>query len=84
MGLLDCFLKRKTQKNSASIARERLQILVAHEGGRDNSHYLPQMKDELIAVIRKYVEVKDKSISVNLEQHGQDEVLEVNIILPET
>ena len=83
MGLLDCFLKNKKPKNSASIARERLQILVAHEGGRSNISYLPKMKNELIEVIRKYVQVDDRAISVNLEQQGNDEVLEVNIVLPD-
>ena len=83
MGLLDCFLKRNKQRNSASIARERLQILVAHEGGRRNASFLPKMKEELIAVIRKYVEVQDSDITVNLEQNGKDEILEVNIVLPD-
>jgi len=83
MGLLDCFLKRKKEPNSASIAKERLQILVAHEGGRRSASFLPEMKEELIAVVRKYVTVQDDDISVNLERNGEDEILEVNIVLPD-
>jgi len=51
MRLIDFF--RKNQKpSSASVARERLQILVAHERiERHANSYLPQLKEDLLEVI---------------------------------
>lgn len=82
MSLMDYFRKEKT--NSASIAKERLQILVAHDRARSTSpDYLPQLQQELLKVIRKYVAISDDEISVNLEESGTTSVLELNITLPD-
>ncbi|MBP8814340.1 MAG: cell division topological specificity factor MinE [Laribacter sp.] len=73
----------KRQK-TASIARERLQIILAHErNGRIEPDYLPQLQQELIAVISKYVKIAPEDIKVQLERQDDLEVLEVNIVLPE-
>ena len=73
----------KRQK-TASIARERLQIILAHErNGRAEPDYLPQLQQELIAVIFKYVKIAPEDIKVQLERQDDLEVLEVNIVLPE-
>ena len=82
MSLLDYF--RSTKPSSASIARERLQILVAHErSSRNQPSYLPKLQQELLAVVKKYVNVGEDAISVNFEQDDEQEVLELNIILPD-
>lgn len=76
----------KRQK-SAAIARERLQIILAHE--RDGRHanttpdYLPALQRELVEVISKYVSINQDDIKVQLERQDNFEVLEVNIVLPE-
>jgi cell division topological specificity factor len=82
MSLLDYF---KTAKpSSAAIAKERLQILVAHErSSRHQPLYLPQLKKELMEVIQRYFKVSEETISVSLEQDDEREVLELNIILPD-
>ncbi|MBA2483692.1 MAG: cell division topological specificity factor MinE [Nitrosomonas sp.] len=82
MSLLDYF--RASKPKTASLAKERLQILVAHERNfRNKPSYLPQLQRELLDVIRKYVHVEQDAISVNFEQDDDQEVLELNIILPE-
>jgi len=82
MSLLDYFRTSKT--GSASIAKERLQILVAHErSSRNQPSYLPQLQKELLEVIRKYVNVEQDAISVNFEQDENQETLELNIVLPD-
>lgn len=82
MSLMDYF--RKEQKSSASVAKERLQILVAHDRARSSApDYLPQLQREILAVIRKYVTIGDEDVSVNLEQQGTTSVLELNVTLPE-
>ena len=73
-----------SKKNTASIAKERLQIIVAHEKTRNNNpDYLPMLQKELIAVIAKYVEVDEDHVKVELEKEGNCSVLELNITLPE-
>ncbi len=82
MSLLDYF--RSTKPKSASLAKERLQILIAHERTvRNQPSYLPELQKELLAVVQKYVDVDQDAISVNFEQDEDQETLELNIILPE-
>lgn len=83
MSFLDYLLG--TKKKSASVARERLQIILAHEraGSRGGPDYLPDLQRELIAVISKYVAVGQEDIKVSLERQDDYDVLEVNIVLPE-
>ena len=82
MSLLDYF--RLSKPKTASLAKERLQILVAHERhSRGQPSYLPQLQKELLEVIRKYVNVDQDAISVNFEQDENQETLELNIVLPD-
>ncbi|CAD85740.1 MULTISPECIES: cell division topological specificity factor MinE [Nitrosomonas] len=83
MSLLDYF--RSSKSKTASVAKERLQILVAHERYyRNKPSYLPQLQEELMQVIRKYVQVDQDAISVKFEQDDNQETLELNIILPDS
>ena len=84
MSLLNYFRSRKNQ-NSAQLAKERLQIIVAHERSqRDTPDYLPQMQQDILAVIRKYVNIEIEQISVQLDQKGDNlSVLELNIMFPD-
>ncbi|MEP7098928.1 MAG: cell division topological specificity factor MinE [Burkholderiales bacterium] len=84
MSLLSFLLGEK--KKTASVAKERLQIILAHErSGRGASRpdYLPALQRELVAVISKYVSIKAEDIKVVLERQDNLEVLEVKIELPE-
>lgn len=82
MSLLDYF--RSSKPSSASLAKERLQILVAHERkARTQPSYLPQLQQELLAVVQKYVNVGQDAITVNFEQDENQETLELNIVLPD-
>ena len=81
MSLLDLFKRRPP---SANIARERLQIIVAHERReRDAPSYLPQLKKDILQVIRKYASVDSDAVTVNLAREDRYEVLELSIALPE-
>ena len=84
MSLLSMLIGEK--KKSATVAKERLQIILAHE--RSSSRpttpdYLPALQRELMAVISKYVAVNPDDIKVHLDKQDNMEVLEVNIVLPE-
>lgn len=76
------YLRRKTA--SASVAKERLQIIISHERSQRNTpDYLPQLQEEILAVIAKYVQVSRDKVSVNLERMGDNSVLELNITMPD-
>lgn len=83
MSFLSYFLGNR--KKSAVVAKERLQIILAHERGGSGGapDYLPALKEELLAVIEKYVDIKRDQIKMSLETHDDFEVLELNITLPE-
>lgn len=84
MSFFDFFLGEK--KKTASVAKERLQIILAHErAGRSGGEpdYLPDLQRDLIAVISKYINIDPKDIKVQLDRQDDLEVLEVKIELPE-
>lgn len=81
MGFIDYFRSNKT--SSASVAKERLQIIVAHERGQRNQpEYLPAMQQEIIDVIKKYVSIDDEQVHVTLENTDNCSVFELNVTLP--
>jgi cell division topological specificity factor len=85
MSVLNYFRASQPQ-NSARVAKERLQIIVAHERGQRSSNIdslLPKLQEELLDVVRKYLEINDDQIKMRVEKEGSYEVLEVNITLPE-
>lgn len=84
MGFLSFFLGEK--KKTASVAKERLQLILAHErhGKSSSPSYLADLQRELLAVISKYVSVNPDDIKVQMERQGDFDVLEVKIELPET
>ena len=82
MSFLDYF--RRTPK-SASTAKDRLSIIVAreHNGGRKTPDYLPQLQQELLAVLQRYEVIDLANVSVNVERTNDGEILELNIVLPD-
>ncbi|HEY0834419.1 MAG TPA: cell division topological specificity factor MinE [Azospirillum sp.] len=74
---------RSAPKPSAVQAKERLQIVMAHERvGRSGPDYLPMLQQELLAVIAKYVDIDANKVEVKLDRGGDCSTLEVNIELP--
>ncbi len=75
---------RSSRTNTAQTAKERLQIVIAHErANRSSPDYLPKLKKDILNVIAKYVPIKDEDVNVQLDREGEYEVLELNITLPE-
>lgn len=77
------FLKARN-RNTASVAKERLRIIVAQErSSRGGPDYLPMLRRELLEVIRKYVSVDIDAVQVQLEKDGEHDVLELTVTLPD-
>ncbi len=82
MNFFEYFSRKKN--NSASIAKERLQISVAHERNKlKQPDYLPALQRDIMEVLRKYVDIDMTQVEVQLENNGNCAVLELNVTLPE-
>lgn len=72
-------------QETAKCAKERLQIIIAHERGeRDKPDYLPALQKEILAVIAKYVDIKKDDVKIELERQEGCSILELNVVLPST
>ncbi|MEO6155514.1 MAG: cell division topological specificity factor MinE [Thermomonas sp.] len=80
MSIFD-FLKPK--KNTASVAKDRLRIIIAQERTRGQPDYLPLLRRELLEVIRKYVNVDAHAVKVDVVKDGEHDVLDISVALPE-
>ncbi len=81
MKLLE-FLRRE-RKQTASVAKERLQIIVTQQRSRRGQpDYLPMLERELLEVVRRYVNVDSDAINISLDTEDDYSVLELNVTLP--
>ncbi|OXR50576.1 MULTISPECIES: cell division topological specificity factor MinE [unclassified Pusillimonas] len=83
MSFLSFLLGQK--KTSASVAKDRLQLILINERGGDSKapDFLPELQRELLQVISKYVQINPDDIKVNVDRHDSLEVLEVKIEMPQ-
>jgi cell division topological specificity factor len=70
--------------SSAPAARERLQVLLAHErasvGG--DSDLVAKLRDEILAVIAKHMKIDQDKVSVTMDRGDQMSTLAVDIEIP--
>lgn len=80
MSFFNFFLNNR---KTAQKAKERLQILVSHQRAKNSNlvDFIPQLRQELINVINKYVSVDNDQIQVELQQTDNCSILELNIML---
>lgn len=73
-----------TRRNSAPVARERLQILLAHEramtGGKSDLAAI--LKEEILAVIAKHFPIDRDKIHVKLDRGREISTLEIDVEMP--
>jgi cell division topological specificity factor len=78
-GIFQLFRRRPT----ANVARDRLQILLAHErtvtGGSD---LVAILQEEILAVIRKHMTVDRDKVQVKLDRGASVSTLEIDIEVP--
>jgi cell division topological specificity factor len=79
MSLLGLFRRR----GSAPVARERLQILLSHERTvRGESDLLTILRDEILAVVAKHVNVERDQVRVTMERGDKVSMLEIDVEVP--
>ncbi len=83
MGIFD-YMRSSRKTGSAAVAKDRLQIVVAHQRReRNRPAYLTDLHNDILKVVRRYVKVEDDAISVDIDRRDDCEILELNIVLPE-
>ena len=82
MGMFD-FLRPR--KDTADTAKNRLQFLIAQTRHADNEpDYLPIMRSEILAVIKKYFkDIDDSAVNVAMQKDGSLAVLDIRVDLPD-
>lgn len=81
--IADLFRARKPEPATASQAKERLQIVLAHERiGRTREDFLPKLQQEIIAVVARYVAIDPNRVNVSLDRGGDMSTLAIEIDLP--
>lgn len=74
------FLFPQKKPATASVAKERLQLIIAHEGSKKAPDFLPKLKAELLAVVAKYANVSEDSVTLDLQRRDNTDVLELNLV----
>ncbi len=79
--LLDRLMGRSSTSSSAKIAKERLQLVLVHDRLDLSPERIQEMKDEIIAVISKYVRIDIGNVDITIEQRQRDSWLVADIPL---
>lgn len=72
------------KKPSASLAKERLQVIIARERLNESTPLkLKEMQQEIVAVIARHLGIEPDVVKMNLDKQENFEVLEVKIEIPQ-
>ncbi|MBC8504832.1 MAG: cell division topological specificity factor MinE [Anaerolineales bacterium] len=75
------FIGRLTgrKRKSAYQAKERLQLVLIHDRTNLSSTVLEKMKDEIIEVISRHIEIEPDTVSIELNKDGREQRLIADI-----
>lgn len=83
MNLFGLFKRREPEPATAPIARERLQVLLAHErASPDQPNLLGALKNEIINAIARHVSVKPEAINVRIERRKSTAIMRIAVDIP--
>ena len=72
-----------SRRGSAPVARERLQILLAHErGARGHSDLLVILREEILTVIGRHVAVERDKVRIKMDRGDAMSMLEIDVEIP--
>ena len=73
------------KKNTAPVARERLQILLAHErvaGSGNHRELIAVLQEEILAVIARHMQIDRDKVQIKLDRGDEINTLEIDIEMP--
>jgi cell division topological specificity factor len=78
------FFSFLSRKPTATVARDRLQILLAHEratlGG--NADLVAVLQEEILAVIARHIAVERDKVQIKLDRGDSFSTLEIGVEIP--
>ncbi|MDQ7774671.1 cell division topological specificity factor MinE [Paracoccus aminovorans] len=79
------FSLRPRKPSSAQTAKERLQILLAHERTSNSGpDFLPLLQRDILEAVRRHMDVDGDAVDIKLERSDDLSSLEINIEMPGT
>ncbi len=78
MSIFSIFRKQK----SAPVARERLQVLLAHERTSSGTDLVAVLREEILAVIAKHVQIDNDKVHVKMDSDEHVSLLEIDVEIP--
>lgn len=78
MSIFSLFRKQK----SAPLARERLQVLLAHERASSGTDLVAVLREEILAVIAKHVQIDSDRVHVKMDRDEHVSILEIDVEIP--
>jgi len=79
MGFLDFVLGRRKKQSSGELAKERLRLVLAHDRCNLEPGMLDKLKDEIVAVISRHVEIDPDGVEVSFSQDARENRLVADI-----
>lgn len=81
MNLFNFFMKSRT---SAPVARERLQVLLAHERTivGPESDLVATLREEILAVIARHMSVVQDNVQIKMDRGASVSTLDIDIEIP--
>jgi cell division topological specificity factor len=70
------------KQRSAPLARERLQVLLAHERASSGSDLVAVLREEILAVIAKHIELDNDRVQVKMDRDENVSILEIDVEIP--
>lgn len=70
------------KQRSAPLARERLQVLLAHERVATGNDLVALLREEILAVIAKHVELDSERVHVKMDRDERFSILEIDVEIP--
>ncbi len=68
---------------TANQAKERLQIVLAHERiGRQGADFLPKLQKEIVELVARHIAIDVNKVNISLERGGDLSTLEIAVELP--
>ncbi|CAH2604216.1 Cell division topological specificity factor [Rhodovastum atsumiense] len=72
------------KRGSAPVARERLQIVLAHERALNGSSgdLVRLLQEEILAVVAKHIKIEREMVQIKLDRGDSISTLEIDIHMP--
>ena len=73
LNFLKNLVKKEKSKESSDTAKERLHLVLMQDRANVSADFLELMKQEIIEVIKKYIDVDEEAIDVHLTNKSNDD-----------